>query len=545
MPVAKKVAIEVDGQDVQRQWDESGAKTDWSAFPHGYGILLNERLIFPQDLSLWRIKLDHTRQLFVDDYLIAHISNLKREFHRPQDHPANPVLSENYRCWPAYFAEDPKEGYRLYYHTAGRLLHLAYSKDGINWDKPELDVHDISAEPERFPGGPNNVVASGEIHGLFHEPADSDPQQRWKAIIRGGAKVNWPHRGVDNQPIQGQLLALYTSADGIRWNYKTDVGLVAGKIDFRAPYLQPTGISDVLRVRWDPKLKKYMANCKHTIGPDLRLTPVFHAARVVTVCESDDLIHWSAPRVYAYPDGEDAKLPGMYGIYEADGFVYESMWLNCFSMSFYHAASKEEHKRRNLIPTRPYLKRNWIRLAGSRDGRNWYYLAEREPFIELGSEDSWKPHYLRMANLHTIGGPLLKNDELRFYYRGTMNEGPRKSCWREAIGLATLRRDGFASLNAGREPGIVITRPLVFEGQGDLYVNAEVAKGGYLQVAAMDESGQVIQGFSQEDCRTIAKDATRSEVTWKGGQTLAKLKDRYIRLAFYFRQSKLYSFWIE
>ena len=71
MPVAKKVAIEVDGQDVQRQWDESGAKTDWSAFPHGYGILLNERLIFPQDLSLWRIKLDHTRQLFVDDYLVV------------------------------------------------------------------------------------------------------------------------------------------------------------------------------------------------------------------------------------------------------------------------------------------------------------------------------------------------------------------------------------------------------------------------------------------------------------------------------------------
>ena len=41
---------------------------------------------------------------------------------------------------------------------------------------------------------------------------------------------------------------------------------------------------------------------------------------------NDDLIHWSAPRIIAYPDGKDTDQPknGMHGIYEADGYPYEA-----------------------------------------------------------------------------------------------------------------------------------------------------------------------------------------------------------------------------
>jgi len=46
-----------------------------------------------------------------------------------------------------------------------------------------------------------------------------------------------------------------------------------------------------------------------------------------------------------------------------------------------------------------------------------------------------------------------------------------------AIGLATLRRDGFTSLDAHKQPGTVITRPLTMPGNS-LFVNAEVAKEG-------------------------------------------------------------------
>ena len=317
-----------------------------------------------------------------------------------------------------------------------------------------------------------------------------------------------------------------------------------GPGEFRAPHQRPVGVGDVLQIRWDPKLNKYIANTKHFIGPDLRMTPVFHSARVQAMCESDDLIHWSSPRIYAYPDGEDAKTSGMWGIYEADGFPYESTWLNCFSMTCYHPPSKEERRERNLLPNRPWLKRNWIRLAGSRDGRHWYYLGDREPFIDLGAEDSWKPHYLRMANLVTVGGPILRDDELWFYYRGMSIDGP-KSVWRKSAGVAILRRDGFASFNADEEPGLVITRPLVFEGDGQLCVNADVGEGGYVRVSLLDEEGEVLENFTEKDSRAVRQDTTRAELCWKERDTVAELKDRYIRLAFHLKNARLYSFWVE
>jgi hypothetical protein len=200
--------------------------------------------------------------------------------------------------------------------------------------------------------------------------------------------------------------------------------------------------------------------------------------------------------------------------------------------------------QRKLMPSRPYTKRNRIRLAASRDGRHWHYLGNRSPFIDLGPEVSWKPHYLRMANRHTVGGPVLKADELWFYYRGNNSDGP-KTDWTFSMGAAILRRDGFASLNATEQPGVVITRPLVFEGEGRLFVNADVATNGQVRASVVAEDGSAIEGFAESDCQAVCADSTRSRVVWSGNETLAKLKDRYIRLAFHLTNAKLYSFWIE
>ena len=401
------------------------------------------------------------------------------------------------------------------------------------------------------------------MHGLFHEPNDPDPSQRWKAIILGAASKRippiiaadrpelyihqpWPNkkvRGADERV--GRPYELFTSGDGLHWSRKAETPLWLGPCcDFNAPHQFPISGSDTLKVRWDPKLKKYIANTKHRIGPDYRLSPLFHAARVVGQCESDDLIHWSPPRIYAYPDGEDAKIFGMHGIYEADGYPYESMWFNNLNMTVYMPATEKQTREKNLIPNRPYLKRNCIRLGASRDGRHWYYVGDRKPFIDLGPEGSWNPHYIRMLNLVNIGGPIVKDDELWFYYRCGNIDGP-KSDWHYAMGLATLRRDGFASLNADKDGGLVITRPMVFEGEGKLHVNADVAKNGSLKAWVMGEQGEPIEGFGKDDCPAICKDATKIPVGWGSNETLAKLKDRYIRLAFSLKNAKLYSFWIE
>ena len=545
MAVIKQVAVEVDDQDIQRPWDESPSKMDWSAFPEGYGILLNERYQFPVDMALWRMKIDRTRQLFIDDFLVAHKEALTRETHATKDYPANPIFDDKSHFLSWNIAPDSEHGYRLYYNSRGGLLHVAYSRDGINWARPELNIFDLSTLPEeKFPGGPNNVVGPTQLHGLLYEPDDPDPSRRWKAIVRAVAGSKLLNFSCREETRNYQFYELYTSPDGYRWRREAKTNLPTNKIDFRAPYQFPMGCGDVLRVRWDPKLKTYIANTKHTIGPDMRFTDIFHATRVIAQCESDDLIHYSAPRIYAYPDAEDAKTHGMYGIYEADGFPYESMWLNNFSMTVYEPASKQDRISKNLMPNRPYLKRNWIRLAASRDGRHWYYFGDRKPFIPLGPEDSWKSHYMRAVNWVTTGGPVVKKDELWFYYFCGNIDGP-KSGWKYSLGLATLRRDGFASLNTDDDPGLVITRPMVFEGEGKLFVNADVAKNGYLQVSVMEEQGQPIPDFERKGCPAITKDSTRIAVGWRANDSLAKLKDRYVRLAFHLKNAKLYSFWIE
>ncbi len=560
MSAMKSLQVKFDEHVVERTWNEAAATMDWTPFPVGYGILLNERYQFPMDMALVRMKLDDSRQLFVDNHVIAHMQGLTRETHSTRDHPASPVFAP-YKNYPQYFCPDPEHGFRLYYnsehyHSGAWLLHVAYSPDGVNWEMPALNVFD-DFDRDSFPGGANNVLLSGELEGLFFEPEEPNPERRWKAIIR---PVKQPHRHRPWPFLRlppgasgiGVPYELYVSPDGYRWTFEAETNHWRGPsreasfgYSWDLPDYPLLGGGDVFRARWDPTLGTYVGNTKHYIGPDHRLSPVFKAARVVGQIESDDLVHWTAPRIYAYPDGEDANVPlnGMQGVYEADGYHYESMWLNNFSMSTVTPATMQQIRKKNLV--RRYLKRNWIRLAASRDGRHWYYFGDRRPFIPLGPEESWKPGYLRMANLVTTGGPIIKDDELWFYYRGMRNDGP-ESTYESSTGIAILRRDGFASLNADNDGELVFTRPFVFEGEGTLYVNAEVSAGGYVRAAVVDEdTAEELGGFTEHDSVGVTEDSTRAPLRWREHESLAQFKNRYVRLAFHLRSAKLYSFWVE
>ena len=526
--------------------NEADATMDWTPFPVGYGILLNERYQFPMDMTLVRMKLDTSRQLFVDNHMIAHMQGLTRETHSTWEHPANPVFAphDNYA---SSICIDPEHGYRLYYNGPQRgdswPLQVAYSSDGVNWDLPQLSVFDD------FDGSSssNNIISeTGGLSGLFFEPDDPDPERRWKAIFRPIKQrpfrhpIPWLHSKLPAGEGIGVPYELHVSPDGYRWTFEEETNHWKGPSDVWGQYQDISdfpllGGGDVFRARWDPKLGKYIGNTKHYIGPDRRMSPIYRAARVVGQIESDDLVHWSAPRIYAYPDGEDANVPrnGMQGIYEADGYPYESMWLNNFSMSSVTPFSKEEIREKDLA--RPYVKNNWIRLAASRDGRHWYYFGDRKPFISFRREGSWQPRYLRAVNLVTTCGPIIKDNELWYYYRGG-----------RSTGIAILRRDGFASLNADEDGGLVFTRPFVFEGKGRLYVNAEVSAGGYVRAAMVNEdTAEELVDFTVEDSVAVTGDSTRAPVRWREHESLGQFKSHYVRLAFHIKSAKLYSFWIE
>ena len=91
-----------------------------------------------------------------------------------------------------------------------------------------------------------------------------------------------------------------------------------------------------------------------------------------------------------------------------------------------------------------------------------------------------------------------------------------------------LRRDGFASMDAGDEDGTLTTRPVTFRGK-HLFVNV-AAEGGELRAEVLDEDGQVIAGADARQLRAGARGqhAGRGDVE---GADLARLAGKAVRSA--------------
>src|SRR6266513_966370 len=86
------------------------------------------------------IALDSRKQLFLDDYLIASMTRVRRTVEQAQKFSGNPVL------WPSDTWEPPKaivygsvlrdEGKFKMWYLSGPGVGYAASDDGIRWNKP-------------------------------------------------------------------------------------------------------------------------------------------------------------------------------------------------------------------------------------------------------------------------------------------------------------------------------------------------------------------------------------------------------------------------
>ncbi len=112
-----------------------------------------------------------------------------------------------------------------------------------------------------------------------------------------------------------------------------------------------------------------------------------------------------------------------------------------------------------------------------------------------------------------------------------------------ATGLATLRRDGFASLDAPDGGGELTTRPIRFAGDL-LYVNAATGKGT-LRAEILDVDDKPIAGFSLSECEPFSGDKVSAPIRWQDGRDLGSLANRELRIRFVLSAGSLYSFWVE
>ncbi len=445
-------------------------------------------------------------QLLVDDVGIAEKVNVSRVYHAFEKSPSNPVLLPE-KPWEGgtvyvYGTVLPAEtgaGYRMWYHSwAGGEYHNLYAEsvDGLHWKKPNLGLVEFGG------GRDNNILLrrTKEDHNpqVIHTPWESAPERRYKLM-------NWDYgRTPPVNVVSGYYGA--TSADGIHW---TDAP--------KNPVLtDPVG--DVGNFTWDAIADRY-------IGYPKQFAEVRgFRRRCVGFSETRNFESWPAQTLVLEPDEFDDRWAtgpvehtDFYGLC---AFPYESMYIG-FLWVFRITAKGDDGPI-------------FVELVTSRDGKNWTRQeAPRTPILPLGPEGTWDD-----GMLFTTNHPLVEGDTIKLYYGGF--DGTHKDDnAKAAIGFAMLRKDGFASLDAGAEEGRITTTTLRNTG-GALAVN-HAARGGSLRVEVLDEQGAVIDGYSREDCLPLTGDSTSETLRWKS-KAILPAKPETIQLRFILQNASLYSY---
>src|SRR5690606_33361719 len=188
-----------------------------------------------------------------------------------------------------------------------------------------------------------------------------------------------------------------------------------------------------------------------------------------------------------------------------------------------------------------FPKTTELKMGFSRDGFHWH-RPDRRPFIAATrNEGDWDRGYLH----GTMGVCLVTQDELWFPYCGYSGEaadGTTGMYTGASIGMAVLRRDGFASMDAVSSQGDLLTRPVIFDGKY-LFVNVDCPEGELL-VEVLDEQGRVIKPFSIENCVSTRVDETLHQIEWRNESDLSSIAGKPVQFRFSLKNGRLYSFWV-
>ncbi len=445
-------------------------------------------------------------QLFVDDYPVAGKTNVVRVYHPFEKYGGNPVLVTD-KPWegPVYLygtvlPTEDRTGYRMWYHTLrpndtnndGSLELYATSPDGIHWTKPILGLRSWHGSTS------NNMYftrpTAGGMTSVMHTPWETDPGLRYKFMNKDdiGYYAGW-------------------SPDGI---HVTDAP--------NNPVFN--GGSDVGHFLWDPHTRQYLGYVKNAWYDANGLK-----RRAVALTATTNITHWPAEKLIFWPDTFDDRWAPAGTLqrthfYGFAVFPYESMYLSF--LWIFRATDAEGY----------YVGPTFVELASSHDGMHWTRQeGDRPPILPQGPPGAWDD-----GQVYTARAPVLEGDTLKLWYGGFNDlHGVALTKMTGGIGLATLRKDGFASLDAGSNVGTILTRVLS-GASGQLRVNYRAA-GGWLKVEVLDEDGQGLPGYGHADCVALTGDSVSQPVVWGSHSELPAGQPR-LRLRFLLQNASVYSF---
>ena len=388
-----------------------------------------------------------------------------------------------------------------------RRVCYAESDDGLHFTKPKLGLHEVDGSKA------NNVVIPGVIGGcaVWVDP-NAKPEHRYKSQ----AKV-YP---------TGQF-HIHSSPYGLNWKKfaRIDPG--------------PGGWDTQSIIFWDPKIKRYALFTRFWANH----TDRERRFRTVRRLESDDLLKWENQSIVMQADADDlathktpTKQPPV-DYYGSDVFRYNEAadTYVMLAQPFWHW-----YRRAGTGGLGPSTFD--VRLAVSRDGKNFQRVGKRRPFLTNGPDGQFDSRFV-----WAMPDPVRMGHELWIYYAGMNRDhdgllDPTASGkLLSGISRAVLRLDGFVSADAGYQGGTITTPAIRFQGKR-LELNVQTSGGGSVLVEVLNENRQPVMGFSIADARPVVGNSVRMPVAWKFGTDVNSIAGRPIRLRFHMQDCKLYAF---
>lgn len=492
-------------------------------------------------------------QYFLDDTIVEWVKNITRIHHVATKHQANPIICRD-RPWEVFphfnttvtLLRDEDGRFRCWYLDLTKLnfegrgaegraepsLCYAESSDGIHWEKPALGAVEVD-------GYDTNRLAWDDHQGtpialsIIRDPADPDPERCYKmAYLPEKVNINVPKRSTIGHSHTLGLSIAY-SPDGFHWTQEpaNPVSLIWG--------------SDVLTLVYDSDSQRYVVYGRahyaaETGNPDadqwfVRYYPSqpfgWIPKRAIYRIESQDLIHWSPPKRVLAP-GELHNLDDQF--YSIAYFRLGRY--HCGLMPVFHTVANTKDTElvysHDGVAWQHYPRENWMVPRGEQDAWDEFQIDTVNPPIRVGDRDFI---FYGGANFHHDWALVGRAQEL-----DTPEANYSTDQFNEGLGLATLRADGFVSLNAGVREGIICTMPFFSTGK-KLIINAYCAPRGYIDVEVADPLENSWAGYTRENCDRFTGDAVEHVVTWQGQPTVNEIMG-YTRLRFYLKDAQIYSF---
>jgi hypothetical protein len=439
-------------------------------------------------------------ELFVDDWLVERMEGVRLKLQQPVEREVALTFD---RPWEGPFSYDPVtllDGgrYRMWYragdHRGGRTGY-AESEDGVAWRRVPLGLIEHEGSREN-----NLVIADIGYRGLsiFKDPNAGVPDgERYKATAVG-------------PPGLPQVLRGLVSPDGLRWSpIQPDPLLVAPGT--HKPMFDSHNIA-----MWDSNLEKYAIYARGWLR-DVPENPE-GGIRTIRRSVSPDFRSWSEPELIDLGDSPREHL-------------YKNACVQYFrAPHIYLMFPKRFVANRKFQPDWHTMGISETVFMSSRDGMRWDRRF-MEAFLRPGPDPrNWTDRSMYAGSGLVPTGPT----ELSFYH---MENYGHPTC---RVRRATVRTDGFVSVNAPYGGGELVTRPLAFEGR-ELVLNYATSAAGSIRVEVQDAGGTPLPGHGLEESVEIFGDEIERVVAWRGGAEVEAPAGQPVRLRFVMKDADLYS----